>query len=145
VVEVRSSAAPFGEVAQEQKDRKAEEQGTSEGRRWCFHVGQLVPSPVLGGGARQAPLAQIVQKPRGDLEKVLPREDLKPRDVPTANPRAQPEGLPSEYPKAFRFSRGGTFFRYHPRLFHNLSDFGFLEVQGSLPRDHYGKILVNLQ
>ena len=90
-------------------------------------------------------LGQIVEKPRGDLEKVLPREDLKPRDVPKANPRAQPEGLPSEYPEAFRFSRGGTFFRYHPRLFHNLSDFGFLEVQGSLPRDHYGKILVNPQ
>ena len=90
-------------------------------------------------------LGQIVEKPRGDLEKVLPREDLKPRDVPKANPRAQPESLPSEYPEAFRFSRGGTFFRYHPRLFHNLSDFGFLEVQGSLPRDHYGKILVNPQ
>ena len=70
-----------------------------------------------------------MEKPRGDLEKVLPREDLKPKDVP----------------KAFRFSRGGTLFRYHPRFFHNLSDFGFLEVQGSLPRDHYGKILVNPQ
>jgi hypothetical protein len=90
-------------------------------------------------------MGQIVEKPRGDLEKVLPREDLKPRDVPKANPRAQPEDLPWEYPEAFRFSRGGTFFRYHPRLFHNLSDFGFLEVQGSLPRDHYGKILVNPQ
>ena len=49
-------------------------------------------------------MRQIVEKPRGDLEKVLPREDLKPRDVPKANPRAQPEGLPSEYPEAFRFS-----------------------------------------
>ena len=37
-----------------------------------------------------------MEKPRGDLEKVLPREDLKPRDVPKANPRAQPEGLPPE-------------------------------------------------
>ena len=97
------------------------------------------------GSIKNDNLGQIVEKPRGDLEKVLPREDLKPRDVPKANPRAQPEGLPSEYPEAFRFSRGGTFFRYHPRLFHNLSDFGFLEVQGSLPRDHYGKILVNPQ
>ena len=44
-------------------------------------------------------LGQIVEKPRGDLEKVLPREDLKPRDVPKTNPRAQPEGLPSEYPR----------------------------------------------
>ena len=86
-----------------------------------------------------------MEKPRGDLEKVLPREDLKPRDVPMANPRAQPEGLPSEYPKAFRFSQGGTFFRYRSRLFHYLSDFGFLEVQGSLPRDHYAKILENPQ
>ena len=43
-------------------------------------------------------LGQIVEKPRGDLEKVLPREDLKPKDVPKANPRVQPEGLPSEYP-----------------------------------------------
>ena len=59
-----------------------------------------------------------MEKPRGDLEKVPPREDLKLRDVPKANPRA---------------------------LFHNLSDFGFLEVQGSLPRDNYGKILVNPQ
>ena len=74
-----------------------------------------------------------MEKPRGDLEKVLPREDLKLRDVP------------KEYPEAFRFSRVGTFFRHHPMLFHNLSDFGFLEVQGSLPRDHYGKILVNPQ
>ena len=90
------------------------------------------------GSIKNDNLGQIVEKPRGDLEKVLPREDLKPRDVPKANPRAQPEGLPSEYPEAFRFSRGGTFFRYHPRLFHDLSDFGFLEVQGSLPRDHYG-------
>ena len=90
-------------------------------------------------------MGQIVEKPRGDLEKVLPREDLKPRNVPKANPRAQPKGLPLEYHEAFRFSRGGTFFRYHPRLFHNLSDFGFLEVQGSLPRDHYGNILVNPQ
>ena len=57
-----------------------------------------------------------MEKPRGDLEKVLPREDLKRRDVPKANPRAQPEGLPSKYPEAFRFSRAGTFFRYHPRL-----------------------------
>ena len=50
-----------------------------------------------------------MEKPRGDLEKVLPRENMKPRDVPKANQRAQPEGLPSEYPEAFRFSRGGTF------------------------------------
>ena len=57
------------------------------------------------------PRAQIVEKPREDLEKVLPREDLKPRDVLKANPRVQPEGLPSEYPKPFRFSHGGTFFR----------------------------------
>ena len=49
-----------------------------------------------------APLGQIVEKPRGDLKKVLPREDLKPRDVPKANQRAQPEGLPSEYPISFR-------------------------------------------
>ena len=49
-------------------------------------------------------MGQIVEKPRGDLEKVLPREDLKPRDVLKANLRAQPEGLPSEYPEAFRFS-----------------------------------------
>ena len=90
-------------------------------------------------------LGQIVEKLRGDLEKVLPRENLKPRDVPKANPKGQPEGLPSEYPKAFRFSQGETFFRYHPRRFHNLSDFCFIEVQGSLPRDHYGKILENLQ
>ena len=34
-------------------------------------------------------MGQIVEMPRGDLEKVLPREDLKPRDVPKTNPRAQ--------------------------------------------------------
>ena len=39
---------------------------------------------------------------RGYLEKVHPWGNLKPRDVPKANPRAQPEGLPSEYPEAFR-------------------------------------------
>ena len=50
-----------------------------------------------------------MEKPRGDLEKVLPREDLKPRDVPKANLRAQPEGLPSENPEAFRLSRGRSF------------------------------------
>ena len=49
-------------------------------------------------------MGQIVEKPRGDLEKVLPREDLKPRDVQKANPSAQPKGLPLEYPEAFRFS-----------------------------------------
>ena len=49
-------------------------------------------------------MGQIVEKPRGDLEKVLTREDLKPRYIPKANPRAQPEGLPSENPEAFRFS-----------------------------------------
>ena len=38
-----------------------------------------------------------------------------PRDIPKANPRAQLESLRLEYPEAFRFSRGGTFFRYHPR------------------------------
>ena len=85
------------------------------------------------GSIKNDNLGQIVEKPRGDLEKVLPREDLKPRDVPKANPRAQPEGLPSEYPEAFRFSRGGTFFRYHPRLFQYLSDFCFPEVQGHSP------------
>ena len=42
-------------------------------------------------------MGQIVEKPRRDLEKVLPREDLKPRDVLKANPRAQ--GLPSEQGK----------------------------------------------
>ena len=70
---------------------------------------------------------------RGYLEKVLPRENLKLRDVPKANPRAQPKGLPSEYPVAFRFSLEGTFFRFHPRLFQYLSDFCFLEVQGHSP------------
>ena len=34
---------------------------------------------------------------------------LKPRDFPKANPRAQPEGLPSENPEAFRLSRGRSF------------------------------------
>ena len=34
--------------------------------------------------ANEANVGQIVEKPRGDLEKVLPREDLKPRDVPKA-------------------------------------------------------------
>ena len=34
-------------------------------------------------------MGQIVEMPRGDLEKVLPREDLKPRDVPKTNLRAQ--------------------------------------------------------
>ena len=72
-------------------------------------------------------------KAEGYLEKVPFRENVNLRDVPKASPRVQP--------KAFRFFLGGTFFRYHPRLFHNLSDFGFLEVQGSLPRDHHGKIL----
>ena len=89
-------------------------------------VGQIVEKP-------RGDLGQIVEKLRGDLEKVLPREDLKPRDVLKANPRVQPEGLPSEYPEAFRFSRGGTFFRYHPRLFQYLSDFCFPDVQGHLP------------
>ena len=92
--------------------------------------------------ARIQKVGQIVEKSRGDLEKVLPSEDLKPRDVPKANPRAQPEGLPSEYPGAFRFSRGGTFFRYHPRLFQYLSDFCFPEV---CPRELSRKSLENLQ
>ena len=84
-------------------------------------------------------MGQIVEKPRGDLEKVLSREDLKPRDVPKANPRAQPEGLPSENPEAFRLSRGEVL-QTTPRLFNSLSDFGFLEVQGqTCPRALYGK------
>ena len=41
-------------------------------------------------------MGQIVEKPRGDLEKVLPRKDLKLRDVPKANPRVQPEDWLSE-------------------------------------------------
>ena len=70
---------------------------------------------------------------RGYLEKVPPWENLKPRDVPKANASEEPKGLTSEYPEAFRFSRGGTIFRYHPRLFHNLWDFCFPEVQGHSP------------
>ena len=40
-----------------------------------------------------------MEKPRGNLEKVLPREDLKPRDVPKANPRAQPSAFPQSVPQ----------------------------------------------
>ena len=54
---------------------------------------------------------QIIQKSlhRDYLEKVHPRGILEPRDVLKASPRAQPEGLPSEYPEAFRLSQGETF------------------------------------
>ena len=38
-------------------------------------VGQIVEKP-------RGDLGQIVEKLRGDLENVLPRDDLKPRDVP---------------------------------------------------------------
>ena len=38
---------------------------------------------------------------------------LKSRDFPKANPRAQPEGLPSENPEALRLSRGGSFTDNH--------------------------------
>ena len=37
-----------------------------------------------GMDSHNTTMGQIVEKPRGDLEKVLPREDLKPRDVPKA-------------------------------------------------------------
>ena len=50
------------------------------------------------GSIKNDNLGQIVEKPRGDLEKVLPREDLKPRDVPKANPRVcrRPQGFLAE-------------------------------------------------
>ena len=54
----------------------------------------------------------------------------------SANPRAQPEGLPSENPEAFRLSRGEVL-QTTPRLFNSLSDFGFLEV----PRGFLGRCL----
>ena len=82
---------------------------------------------------------KLLKSCRGCLEKLHPRESLKPRDFPKANPRAQPEGLPSENPEAFRLSRGEVF-QTTPRLFNSLSDFGFLEVQGqTCPRALYGK------
>ena len=64
----------------------------------------VIPITVLS-----VTLGHIVENPRGNLERVRPRENLKPRDVPKANPRVQPKGLPSEYPEAFRFSLGGTY------------------------------------
>ena len=70
---------------------------------------------------------------------------LKPRDFPKANPRAQPEGLPSENPEAFRLSRGEVL-QTTPRLFNSLSDFGFLEVQGQTCLNAlYGKTSRKLQ
>ena len=87
-------------------------------------------SEVQGHSSQGSTLGQIVEKPQGLSGKSSPRGGSEPRDVPKANTRAQSKGLPSEYPEAFRLPRGGTFSRYHQRLFHNLSDFGFLEVQG---------------
>ena len=52
---------------------------------------------------------KLLKSRRGCLEKLHPRESLKPRDFPKANPRAKPEGLPSENPEAFRLSRGRSF------------------------------------
>ena len=63
-------------------------------------------------------LGQIVKKPQGLSGKSSPGGE------------SAPLGLPSENLEAFRLPRGGTFSWYHPRLFHNLSDFGFLGVQG---------------
>ena len=59
-----------------------------------------------------------MEKPRGDLEKVLPREDLKPRDVPKANPRAQPEGLLSKgISRGIQILPRGNFFQISPKAF----------------------------
>ena len=44
---------------------------------------------------------KLLKSRRGCLEKLLPRESLKPR--------VKPKGLPSENPEAFRLSRGRSF------------------------------------
>ena len=41
---------------------------------------------------------KLLKSRRGCLEKLRPRESLKPKDFPKANLRAKPEGLPSENP-----------------------------------------------
>ena len=90
-------------------------------------------------------VGQTVEKPQGLSGKTSPGGESEAEGFSEGKPEGAARGF------AFGISRGiqilsrGNFFRYHPRLFHNLSDFGFLEVQGSLPRDHYGKILVNPQ
>ena len=93
-------------IVTETKDDKGDVTMDPEGEVGVGGRGEV----VVGGGAAQArarpgarqaargqqgELGQIVEKPRVELEKVLPREDLKPRDVPKANPRAHsdsPEG-----------------------------------------------------
>ena len=74
-------------------------------------------------------MGQTVEKPWGCLEKLHPGEESEAMGFSKANPRAQPKGLPSENPEAFRLSRGEVL-QTIPRLFNSLSDFGFLEVQG---------------
>ena len=69
-------------------------------------------------------MGQIVEKPQGFYGKSSLRGDSEAEGFS----EGKPEG--AGFAEAFRFSRGGTFCRYHQRLFHNLSDFGFLEVQG---------------
>ena len=70
-------------------------------------------------------MGQIMEKPQGLSGKSSPRGE------------SAPSGLPSENPVAFRFPRGGNFSRYHPRLFHNLSDFGFPEHCGALEAEKH--------
>ena len=57
----------------------------------------------------KAKMGQIVEKPRGDLEKVLPREDLKPRVCLQILPRGNFfQVSPKAFPQSVRlwFSRG---------------------------------------
>ena len=63
-----------------------------------FYPGQekIILGPFCRSGTDIGKIAGVV------WEK-FPRENLKPRDVPKANPRAQPKSLPLEYPEAFRF------------------------------------------
>ena len=49
-------------------------------------------------------MGQTVEKPQGLSGKTSPGESLKPRDFLKANPRAQPDGLPSENLEGFRLN-----------------------------------------
>ena len=74
-------------------------------------------------------MGQTVEKPQW---LTLPEGNSESEGFTKTNSRAQPKCLYLEKPEAFKLSEGGVF-PDNPKAFQQLSDFGFLEVQGQTP------------
>ena len=88
-----------------------------------YSHGYLLKDKNVVNSSQENVWDKLLKSRRGCLEKLRPRESLKPRDFSKLNPRAKPKDLPSGSPE-------GEVFQTTPRLLNCLSDFGFLKVQG---------------